>query len=71
MNQSLGLKSTGAYFLNRTTSNKKKYHPIVELINSQDHTPDEYQQNNLLFQEEKDAQLEKAKRLKQSLDGIG
>ena len=44
----MGLKG-GTYFPNRTTSNKPKYHPIVQLINSQDKTPDEYGPNKIVI----------------------
>ena len=45
---SVGLKS-GGYFPNRTTSNRPKHHPIVQLINSQDTGSEEYSPNKIVL----------------------
>lgn len=39
MNKSMGLKGEGAYYPNKTTSNKNNKNHIVALINKQDTTP--------------------------------
>jgi hypothetical protein len=70
VNHSLGLKSGSNYFPNRTTSTKPKNHPIVELINSQDTTPDEYRQNKILINGTRESE-EGCRKGKESLEGIG
>ena len=70
VNQSMGLKSGSSYFPNRTTSNKHKNHPIVQLINSQDSAPDEYCPNKILINGVKEED-ETLRKLKESLEGIG
>lgn len=66
---SLGLKS-GSYFPNRTTSNRPKHHPIVQLINSQDPAPDEYCPNRIVLSVPA-REEEELRKLKESLEGIG